>query len=123
MSCLFLSLAPIVNMHPMEVRLRIVEYLKTNPAIMDELKAEDIVKLSDTKETFQSYTEKMKSPDTWGGALEIRAFCQLFKVNVTVHVVYTGKEFTFYSNIASSKTMHIKYTGTHFVPYYISILE
>ena len=99
MSCLFNSLAPAVNLHPEVLRKTIAGYLKTDPELLDNIKAKDIVAWTDGKD-LNSYADNMARPGVWGGAIEIRAFCELFHMDVTVHVLYTNNKFV----ISSSKT-------------------
>ena len=122
MSCLFNSLAPAVGIHPDVLRKVIAEYLKTDPKLLDCIKATDIIKWTDGQ-TLEAYTDRMSNTDSWGGAIEIRTFCELYSMDVTVHVLYTGKEFTTESSKDPIRIVHISYTGDHFEPKYIEILS
>jgi len=121
MSCLFRSLAPAVGLTTNVLRATIVAFLKTNPILMDDIRASDITEWTDGKK-LKDYTASMSNNWQWGGAIEIRAYCELFSVNVCVHVQYTGKKFTINSTKVSRRTVHIRYTGNHFDPMYIQIL-
>ena len=70
----------------------------------------------------QKYANNMANPQTWGGEPEIYAFCELFSMDVVVHVLYSGKEFSIESTKLAHKRVHIAFTGNHFVPKYIEIL-
>lgn len=116
MSCLFNSLAPSVSLHPTILRKSIVSYLKTNPKLLDDIKAKDIINWSENK-SFENYTNNMLSTDTWGGAIEIKAFCELYNKNVRIYITYTGKSFTINSSKNTSDTVNIKYNGSHYTTF------
>jgi hypothetical protein len=122
MSCLFNSLCISVNMNSSELRTNIVEYLNTNPEFIDNIKVEDIINWT-FGNNLETYTRNMMNQNVWGGAIEIRAFCELFNMNVTVHVLYTGKQFTIETSKKPLKNIHINYTGNHFSPMYIEYLQ
>lgn len=118
MSCLFYSLGPSVGLPAEVLRKRIVDYLKTNPIILDDITAADVIKWTEGS-NLERYTNRMYNNGAWGGAIEIRAFCELFQVTVCVHVLYTNKQFTVEpSTTTSRKTVHISYNGSHFEPMY-----
>ena len=121
MSCLFNSLAPAVSLHPEVLRKAIAAYLKTDPKLLDDIKAKDIIEWTEGK-SLQEYASRMSRPGVWGGAIEIRAFCELFEMDVTVHVLYTDKEFTVETSKQPTRVVHISYTGNHFEPMYIEIV-
>nr|QBK87490.1 MAG: OTU-like cysteine protease [Marseillevirus LCMAC201] len=121
MSCLFNSLAPAVNLHPEVLRKAIAAYLKTDPELLDNVKATDVVEWTEGS-TLEEYADRMSQSGTWGGAIEIKAFCELFDMDVTVHVIYTGKEFTVESSKTPLRIVHINYTGNHFESMYIELV-
>lgn len=120
MSCLFNSLAPEVYVYPETLRGAITKYLMTNPTLMDDVKASDIIKWT-SGSSLMDYVESMSRPGVWGGAIEIRAFCELYTMNVKIHVLYTGKKFTINCSGQPTRTIHISYTGSHFEPLYTEI--
>jgi hypothetical protein len=120
MSCLFNSLAPAVSLNSEVLRMAIAAYLKTDPKLLDNINAKDIVAWTEGQ-TLEEYANRMSRSGSWGGAIEIRAFCELFDMNVTVHVLYTGKEFTVETSKNPIRTVHISYTGNHFEPMYIKL--
>jgi hypothetical protein len=122
MSCLFNSLAPAVGIKSEDLRTVIVQYLQTNPVLLDDIKARDIISWSENT-SLQDYAARMTQAHTWGGAIEIRAFCELYGTNVCVHVLYTQRIFTFECSRLATKTVHISYTGSHFEPLYTEILQ
>jgi len=121
MSCLFNSLSPAVNLHPEILRKAISAYLKTDPKLLDNIKATDIINWAEGKDLYE-YANQMSQPGVWGGAIEIRAFCELFEMDVKVHVLYTGLEFIIKSSKKPTAIIHINYTGNHFESKYIEII-
>ena len=119
MSCLFNSLAPAVGLHPEVLRKALAAYLKTDPQLLDNIKATDIIKWTEGK-NLNDYAQRMSQPGVWGGAIEIRAFCELFEMDVCIHVLYTGQQFSVETSKEPRKTVHISYTGNHFESMYIS---
>ena len=120
MSCLFNSLAPAVQLHPEDLRRSIANFLKTDPALLDDIKAKDIIEWSEGK-SLEEYANRMGQPGVWGGGIEIRAFCELYNVDVVVHVLYTKRKFIVKGSKRANKETHISYTGNHFEPMYTLI--
>lgn len=120
MSCLFDSLAPAVGLHPWVLRRAIAAYLKTDPKLLEDIKATDIISWTEGQD-LQSYANRMAQSNTWGGAIEIRAFCELFEMNVIVHVLYTGYQFPVETSKIPRKIVHIRYDGIHFEPLYTEL--
>jgi hypothetical protein len=104
------------------VRREIAEHLKTNPVLLDDIRANDIVAWTEGG-TLQDYANHMLRSDVWGGAIEIKTYCELYAVNVVVHVLYTGKVFTVESSKTPRRIVHISYTGSHFEPLYSEIIR
>ena len=114
MSCLFDSLSVFVNIDSYTLRQVISNYLETNPILMDDLNAESVI-LYETNMSLSDYVSKMKNQDTMGGAIEIRSFINLFKVNILVKSLPNNKEIQFlYSPESIWKA--IIWTGGHFDP-------
>ena len=120
MSCLFDSLAPAIGISSDLLRKNIASYLKTDPKLLDDICTKEIVAWTENK-NLDEYVDRMMKSDTWGGAIEIKAFCELFRIDVTIHVQYTGKQFTIKASKPASKNIHIRYTGTHFTSMYTII--
>jgi hypothetical protein len=61
----------------------------------------------------------MGSDTAWGGAIEIKAFCDLFKVRVIVHVLSTGQTIEFVPSTGTTPVaFNISWNGSHFEPYF-----
>mmetsp|Transcript_25639 Transcript_25639/g.36154 ORF Transcript_25639/g.36154 Transcript_25639/m.36154 type:complete len:184 (+) Transcript_25639:3187-3738(+) len=79
MSCLFNSLSRFVNEDAKLLRHSVCEYLATTqelaPGVPDDVLFEG---------SKQEYIARMRKEQTWGGAVEIQAFCQMYNAKVTV---------------------------------------
>lgn len=117
MSCLFDSLSPSVNINSKTLRQVICNYLDKDPELIDDIKASDIIQWTEEC-NLKNYISKMSKNSQWGGEIEIKSFCNIFKMDVTVHVLYTGKKFTT-TTINSTHDVNISYTGSHFEHLYI----
>ena len=85
MSCLFNTLSPFIDISSKELRDNICSYIKTNPNIFDDIPVEDCVMW--TGENFKDlkgYVKHMKKHSSWGGAIEIKAFCNMYNKIVIV---------------------------------------
>lgn len=114
MSCLFNSLS---YHHPgissSRMRHMICDFLSSNPPLIDNIRAGEWISWagSDLKE----YTRIMRSPNTWGGAIEIRAYCLIFRRSLHVHVVKNGRVVEFLLTKDSPVT-RVVWSGNHFEP-------
>jgi len=119
MSCLFDSLSNFLlnnqnqKIDPHELRQTICDFLENNPKIMDEVSISDITQW-ESNIPLKDYIKKMRLDSTWGGAIEIRCFCIMFKTNIVVHL--NNKEIVFNSPDKSKTNIHLHYTGSHFTP-------
>ena len=82
----------------------------------------------DSGMTLEQYISRMRSTNTWGGAIEIKAFCEIYHVSVCVYSSRRGKENNkliahFYSSTPS--TLHpvikIEWSGGHYEPIRIQL--
>lgn len=125
MSCLFDSLSAfVIETSGSELRQVIVNYLRTNPKLIDEISFDDMMQWEEIEEDVNSseeYIKWMSNDNTWGGGIEIRAFCRLYNCRVDVHNPLLGKIIHFYpSDCTETVVDHalcaILWTGNHFVP-------
>lgn len=118
MSCLFDSLSQFTTHTSLELRERIVEFLSTNPPLMDDAPLEQILQWESVD--MNQYLGSMRQSSTWGGAIEIKAFVNMYKVNVFVHIPNQHQRIVeFVYNQAHRDrhpTVHILWTGNHFIP-------
>ena len=122
MSCLFDSLSHYIeNVSSHELRSMVTEYLEKDPVFFEELdnhgRLSSLLKYEDPRFSLASYVQSMKQDSTWGGAIEIRAFCELFQVRVVVRIYSNEKTIEFFpQNKDPHHTVEIGYTGNHYVP-------
>lgn len=118
MSCLFDSLSSFLpNVSSNELRQIIVDYLQTNPVLMaPKVKASDIVRLETNEVHFRGYLDRMRRHETWGGALEIRSFVELFHMRVRVFVVSNRKWIEFVPQGITKGIITLHWTGSHYTP-------
>lgn len=83
---------------------------------MDDLSASLVIAIESGKQ-LSPYVQTMRSPSTWGGAIEIRAFVQLWKRPVSVYVIRTRRWIEFaYTGVAAGPPCKISWTGGHYEP-------
>ena len=126
MSCLFDSLGHFVQGTAHNLRLGIVDYLRGNPDMMgDGLETKDLVQITEGM-PLEQYASRMSSPAAWGGALEIRAFCEMYGMDVRVHVRRQQKQISFECSRQRPgcyrRTVHVSWNGSHYEPMYITQL-
>ena len=119
MSCLFRSLAYFVNtVDEEELRHIICNYLEKNPTLMDDLSLKEILHIDGMETT--DYVENMRYNSTWGGAIEIKAFCNIYQVGVVVRIQSSGKEIVFkpssMENATCLNAVRIECSGNHYEP-------
>ena len=123
MSCLFRSLSHFIeNVNENELRDIIVDYLEKDPILIgNDTNLKDILKIQNS--TITEYTKQMRKRHVWGGAIEIRAFCELFDIKVIVFVIRENRNIEFLpSNFENNKSgkiekcVKISCTGAHYEP-------
>ena len=114
MSCLFNSLSKFVNLSPLNLRLAICDYLQTNPVLMDDMSAEAVIE-SDSDTDLNKYVLIMRNESAMGGAIEIRSFTNIFKINIVVQCMPNNKQIEFINN-KHNRTERIIWTGNHYDP-------
>jgi hypothetical protein len=118
MSCLFNSLGALVGENPQAIRGRICDWLTGDPALMEDLSASIVVSVESGK-ILESYVERMRSPATWGGAIEIRSFVQLWRRPVRVWAIRSRRwiEFPLAVGVeAAGSECCLSWTGWHYEP-------
>ena len=118
MSCLFNSLGCLTGEAPQAVRGRICDWLAGDPELMDDLSA-SVVVLVESGMELPAYVARMRSPATWGGAIEIRAFVQLWRRPVRVWAIRQRRwiEFPLAEGVdAAGAECKISWTGGHYEP-------
>lgn len=67
--------------------------------------------------TLREYVAKMRSPSTWGGALEIAAFIRLYNMNVeVVNIRDKNSKPIEFVVLGNTKKVRISWDGGHYEP-------
>lgn len=114
MSCLFNSLSHFVPETSIIIRQKICNYLESNNKIIDGLETKDILNMES-----RNYIKDMRNSSTWGGAIEIQAACNIWKMSVIVHDIrgVTRKKICFLPIATEiTKTINISWSGGHYEP-------
>ncbi len=98
------------------LREQICNYLQENPPLMDDLRLEDILKAEGG--SIGNYISAMRNEAVWGGAIEIKSFCEMFQVGVEVFITSTQKYIFFYPSRPRDPPLftRIEWMGNHFEP-------
>ena len=115
MSCLFDSLSKFVSDEKVDggvLRHVICNFLSTNPSLIDDMNAETVVQ-EESKMKLGDYISQMRMGHTFGGAIEIRAFTKIFKLNVLVKSIPNNKIIEFIDSPENLWAV-LSWTGNHF---------
>jgi hypothetical protein len=122
MSCLFNSLSHFIAQTDQQaIRQRICDYLQANLPIIDGMTTHDVLQL-DSSQSSDHYISAMRSPSTWGGAIEIQAACNIWNARIVVHDTRLGHghgqtiEFLPVSTVLPDKTFGLEWSGGHYEP-------
>ena len=117
MSCLFHSLSRFVGEDSSTLRKKICDYLATNPTLFGDVTASSTMEWDGVR---GDYVQDMRSTSTWGGAIEIKAFCNLYGMKVVVENIRDRNgdtiEFVPESGAENSKEIRITWSGGHYEP-------
>jgi len=116
MSCLFNTLSQFVDLSGKELRQNICNYMKNNPVIIDQIRIEEFVDGNDEFDDIEEYIEKMRSTSSWGGGIEIKLFCNMYKKSVLVKNTQDGKtiEFLPFGKVSKKDVIKINWNGSHY---------
>ena len=112
MSCLFKALSNFTTDSTDELRKKICDFLEQNPILFAEIKTENIVKWEKDL-SLRDYITSMRSNETWGGAIEIKSFCEMYKIQIHVHIM-DNKIITFIPLSPPESIINITWNGNHF---------
>lgn len=114
MSCLFQSLGALTQTCPKELRQEICDYLASNPPLFDD----DTTTQGVVVPCLDTYVRTMREPSTWGGAVEIKAFCDLYRVGVVVYDTRSQppRPIEFLPRRRRTRTLHLLWNGGHYEP-------
>lgn len=117
MSCLFNSLSYFIpNMSQTDLRQQITNYLLGNPRLFYEVDARTVIQW-ESNTSLEGYVENMRRSHVWGGATEIKAFCEMFNKSVIINLM-NGTKIEFLPDCPNEKTnvINVSYTGSHYEP-------
>lgn len=119
MSCLFRALAAFVpHDDAYWIRQKICNFLILNHKIAFAT-AEEYVRWESNVDLL-TYVSQMRQPHIWGGATEIKVFCELYQMTVMVRAdhVKNSKPITFTptSNKQKQTIVKLLWTGNHYEP-------
>ena len=118
MSCLFNSLEYFLNIKSSEIRSKICDFLENNNKIFDGIDTKDLLEIES-----DNYVKKMRKNSTWGGAIEIKAACNIWNLEIIVCNIRNGDrndsqiEFIPNNGLNSlTKKIYITWNGFHYEP-------
>ena len=118
MSCLFNSLVYFLNIKSSEIRSKICDFLENNNKIFDRIDTKDLLELES-----DNYVKKMRKNSTWGGAIEIKAACNIWNLEIIVCNIRNGdrndSQIQFIPNNgvnSLTKKIYITWNGFHYEP-------
>lgn len=117
MSCLFDSLSYFIGENSDNVRQKICDYLQSNLPVVSGMETCSVLEFEN--QTASNYIIGMRSPSNWGGAIEIQAACNIWKMSVNVrnNRDSNGRTIEFIPiRGESEKTINIYWTGGHYEP-------
>ena len=117
MSCLFNSLSSFFQKDSNTIRQLICEYLEKNGKIIEGLDTEVILSLDISK---NDYISQMRHQNTWGGAIEIKAACNIWNIRIQVHNIRDMNNINIIEflpiNPIYQGTINISWNGSHYEP-------
>jgi hypothetical protein len=124
MSCLFNSMSRHLSEDPQAIRNKICDYLAINPMTDMGLSVSEIIHL-ESGSGLEEYIRSMRSPCTWGGAIEIAAAVQIWNCSFHVKVERTGHWIEFIKDPSLNKDESLNkyglsWTGGHYEPLVIN---
>ena len=125
MSCLYNSLARLHHgMNASQLRQTLCDYLLTNP-ILGSMHAADSIKYDNNNMdiSLRDYVNRMRNNSEWGGAIEIKAYCDLYNRNVTVRSIPNNKNIEFISENKATVLDKIYWTGNHYEPVSSTLIQ
>ena len=115
MSCLFRALSYFhEGVSTAQMRDTICHHLSQNP-ILGGASAADMISW-ETGMQLGQYINRMRSSTEWGGAIELKAYCDIFRRNVRMYSQPNRKEIEFLAEKKQSPWVSIHWTGNHYEP-------
>lgn len=115
MSCLFDAFSFFINDSSYINRQKICNFLLYKSIYDPNVLV--IQHITDANQTPETYVQNMRNTNVWGGALEMYAFCNLYKYHLKVYVEKTQTWIEFLPDDGIyRKTIKICWNGGHFEP-------
>lgn len=112
MSCLFNSLSKFVNISPQTLRKKICDFLRENPSLLDDINVSEVIKWENGMD-IQTYVNKMEQYSTWGGGIEIKCFCEIYQLGVSI--IHNNRQIEFIPSSGKyTSIITLNYTGNHY---------
>jgi hypothetical protein len=118
MSCLFNSLEYFLELSSKDIRSKICDYLDNNKKLFDGVDTKDLLELES-----DNYVKKMRKNSTWGGAIEIKAACNIWNLEIIVYNIRNddknNSEIQFIPNNGidvTTKKICLTWNGFHYEP-------
>lgn len=116
MSCLFNSMSYFLKIDPQVIRNKICDYLVSDPELMEGMKASEIVSI-ESNLPLNLYIIRMRSPASWGGAIEINCATKIFGYNFEVINIRSNPHTTInFENNNNEKVGKMTWSGGHYSP-------
>ena len=117
MSCLFNSMSHFLPISSAQIRSDICGYLAANRPLIDGIETRQILEM----DAGPNYIDKMRSHNTWGGAIEIQAACNLWRLRIVVRNICsrdrTRPNIEFLPGTSSfDRTIELEWSGGHYEP-------
>ena len=98
------------------MRALLCQYLSKDPDLGSG-RASQVVPW-ETGRSLQQYVQRMQHASSWGGAIEIKAYCDLFGMNVKVYSMPNRNSIEFLTNKNTNDAgwIAIYWTGGHYEP-------
>ena len=114
MSCLFISLSRFFNIDSNTIRSIICDYLEKNGKLIEDLDTEIILSLDIPKD---AYLKEMRMQNTWGGAIEIQAACNIWNVRILIHNIRDNNNIQIIEFLplnSTQVTINLSWNGNHY---------
>lgn len=110
-SCLFSSVAYLVDRANFNENSKIIYRLMISDYLNDNNINDDILGMKK-----EEYIQKISQPDTWGGAIELRIFSDIFKIQIASIDVQSGRVDIFGEIEDHDRRIYLMYNGVHYDP-------
>lgn len=110
-SCLFSSIAYLIDRSNFDENSKLIYRLMIVDYLQDSDISDDILGMKK-----DDYILKITQPDTWGGAIELRFFSDIFKIQIASMDVQSGRIDIFGEMEDYDRRIYLMYNGVHYDP-------